>query len=264
LGTLVSSLLSRISPTALVMGVTQRDPLRDVRPADCDRVATLDYIRTGAITVDSSFEEYLSRRDKKVRSEIKRRHTRLLDSRLDARLEVIRDEGLIHEAVAQFGEMESSGWKGQAGTAIHGDNRQGIFYASVLKRLCRAGRARVYRYSGAGRLLAMQLCIEDERTLVFLKTTYDESLRAHAPGILMKVEIFRHVFEEGKIKRIEFYGVLSEWQRKWINEARQMYHVNYYRSSFFKRPHELFMRWRKSAANAPGGIERQPSDSVGA
>jgi hypothetical protein len=30
--------------------------------------------------------------------------------------------------------------------------------------------------------------------------------------------------------------VLSEWQRKWINEARQMYHVNYYRSSFFKRP----------------------------
>jgi hypothetical protein len=90
----------------------------------------------------------------------------------------------------------------------------------------------------------MQLCIEHEGTLAFLKTTYDERLRACSPGVLMKAEIFRDLFADGGVRRIEFYGSIKQWQLKWIDGMRTQYHVNAYRSALLASAHRVTGRLR--------------------
>jgi hypothetical protein len=45
----------------------------------------------------------------------------------------------------------------------------------------------------------------------------------------MREEACRRLFEEGRIRRIEFYGKVMEWHTRWTDEVRTMYHLNYYR-----------------------------------
>jgi CelD/BcsL family acetyltransferase involved in cellulose biosynthesis len=244
IGVVLRSLLRVLAGPALVVGLTQQDPLRAPRPQHALALSTLDYIQTGSVLVNRPFEAYWDERDKKVRYEMKRRHARLAEQGLEPRLETLRDASAVPELVAAFGELESAGWKAGLGTAVHAGNVQGAFYRDLLVRFCRRGAARMYRYVADGHVLAMQLCIEHDGTLAFLKTTYDERLRACAPGVLMKAEIFRELFGEGRVRRIEFYGSIKEWQLKWIDALRTQYHVNAYRSPLVSAAHAVAARMR--------------------
>ena len=53
----------------------------------------------------------------------------------------------------------------------------------------------------------------------------------------MRLEYFKRIFDEGKIKQIEFYGKLMEWHTKWSDEVRTLYHVNFYRWPILNRLH---------------------------
>ena len=41
----------------------------------------------------------------------------------------------------------------------------------------------------------------------------------------MRQEAFGKLFEEGRIRKIEFYGRLMEWHTKWSDEVRSLYQV---------------------------------------
>jgi CelD/BcsL family acetyltransferase involved in cellulose biosynthesis len=250
IGAVLRSLLRVLPGPALVVGLTQQDPLRAPRPEHALALSTLDYIQTGSVLVNRSFEAYWGERDKKVRYEMKRRLARLAEQGLEPRLETLRDASTVPEQVAAFGELESAGWKAGLGTAVQAGNAQGAFYRDLLVRFCRHGAARIYRYVANGRVLAMQLCIEHDGTLAFLKTTYDERLRASAPGVLMKAEIFRELFRDGGVRRIEFYGSIKEWQLKWIDSLRTQYHVNAYRSALVSAAHAVAARMRGARRKA--------------
>ena len=225
----VPGLLKALPGMPLVVGITQKDPDIHPRPPDSANLIVLDYIETARILVNRPFDEYWQARDKKIKYEIRRRLKRLAEIGGEPRLDVLRDPGAIPAAIQEYGDMEASGWKGRAGTAVSGDNLQGEFYRTLLSEYCARGRGRIYRYCIGDRAIAMQLCIEDADSLVFLKTTFDENYRRYSPGILMKHAIFEHVFNEGKLKKIEFYGAFIEWQSKWSDDVRIVYHVNYYR-----------------------------------
>jgi hypothetical protein len=87
----------------------------------------------------------------------------------------------------------------------------------------------LYRLRLNRKTVASDLCLERDGTLVILKTAYDESVQGLSLGLLLHQEIFQSVFDEGKIRVIEFYGQLRDWHTKWTNEFRTMYHVNVYR-----------------------------------
>jgi CelD/BcsL family acetyltransferase involved in cellulose biosynthesis len=241
---LLRSLLRALPGPALVVGLTQQDPQRAPRPPASSSLSTLDYIETASVIVNRPFEAYWQERDKKVRYELKRRLARLAEQGLEPRLERIDDPARVPALIAAFGELESAGWKAAGGTAVHGANAQGAFYRDLLTSLCRQGCGRIYRYAAGERVLAMQLCMEHEGALAFLKTTYDERLRACSPGVLLKAEIFRDLFDDGRIRRVEFYGSVKEWQRKWIDVLRTQYHVNVYRSALLAAAHRCAGRVR--------------------
>jgi hypothetical protein len=62
--------------------------------------------------------------------------------------------------------------------------------------------------------------------LAILKTTYDENYKSLSPASLLHQDAFRQVFDEGRVRRIEFYGKVMEWHTRWTDNARMLYHVN--------------------------------------
>lgn len=60
-------------------------------------------------------------------------------------LTCVTDPAGVAAALADYGALESAGWKAGTGTAIHPDNAQGRFYRRMLEAFCTAilaGRSR--------------------------------------------------------------------------------------------------------------------------
>lgn len=246
---LLDSLLRALPGMPLVLGLTQCDPFLVPRPADGPRLATVPYIDTARVTVAGSFDDYWAARGKNLRANLKKQRARLLKEGIATRLDVCRAPQDMAQAVADYGRLESAGWKAQGGTAIHPDNAQGRFYRAMLEAFARRGAASVQRYWFGERLVAVNLCIEGGGANIVLKTTYDESLGSqYSPALLMREDSTRLLFDEGRYGREEFYGKVMEWHTRWTDEVRTMYHVNSYRWAALLRLHTLIQQRRAAGA----------------
>jgi hypothetical protein len=240
---LLPSLTRKLPGLALMVGLKQRDPQLEDRPADSAVTSTLDYIRTAHVPIAGTFEEYWNARGKNLRSNLKKQRSRLQKDGIATRMQIDRLPEQMAAAVADYGRLESAGWKAQLGTAIHPENDQGRFYTTMLEAFARRGQAAVYRYwfdtpGLAPQLVAMDLCIEGDGALIVLKTTYDESVPASlSPTLLMREECCQRLFDEKQYARLEFYGKVMEWHTRWTDEIRTMYHVNHYRWPVLRQLH---------------------------
>jgi CelD/BcsL family acetyltransferase involved in cellulose biosynthesis len=230
----MAALLPALPGMALILGLTQLDPLLAPTPPDA-----VDYIQTARITVAGSFANYWAGRGKNLRSNLKKQRAKLAADGVHVRLQESRHADEMADAVRDFGRLESAGWKAQAGTAVSLDNAQGRFYSRMLAAFAARGAASVYRYWFGDQLVAMDLCIRQGDCIVVLKTSYDESVpKTFSPALLMREEAVRALFDES-LARIEFYGKVMEWHTRWTEEVRTLYHVNLYRWAALRRLHAL-------------------------
>lgn len=223
------SLLSQSPGFPLLLGVTQLDPDHYPRPANVGSVSTVDYIQTARITVQGTFDDYWNARGKNLRQNMKRQRNLLQRENVGVRLEQLTRPEDIAPAVAEYGRLESAGWKAGGGTAIAPDNAQGKFYIQMLRAFAERGAAHVYKYWYDTHLAAMDLCISHNGVIVILKTTYDESIKNSSPAMLMRQDAFKEIHDHKTFTRIEFYGKLMEWHTRWSDEARTLYHLNCFR-----------------------------------
>ncbi|MCS6945901.1 MAG: GNAT family N-acetyltransferase [Sutterellaceae bacterium] len=246
-GRLLPGALAALPGLALSLGITQQDPLVIPRPADSGRLHTLDYIETAWIDLDGTFTAYWERRGKNLRHNIRRQHAKLAEQRIAMRLETLTAATDVLPALQDYGRLESAGWKGKAGTAIRVDNLQGRFYRDMLEAFCAQGRGRIYRLWFDNRVVAVDLCIESDDTLVILKTTYDETVgHGLSPAVLLLHAALEALYREGRIKRLEFYGKLMDWHRRWTDRTRQLYHINHDRWHWLRRMRASWRAWRSS------------------
>lgn len=237
---LLDSLLRALPGMALLLGMLQNDPQLAPRPVDGGRVLSMDYIETAKITLGQGFDAYWAARGKNLRNNLKKQRSRLEREGIVTRLEICREPDQMAAAVADYGQLESSGWKGREGTAVHADNAQGKFYRDMLTAFCRRGAGYAVRYWFNQRVVAMDLCIEGNGYVIVLKTAYDESVEAHfSPALLMREDSFRLVFTQPGLQAVEFYGKVMAWHRQWTDEVRTMYHSNYYRWPLLRKLHAM-------------------------
>ncbi|MEO8304466.1 MAG: GNAT family N-acetyltransferase [Betaproteobacteria bacterium] len=232
---LLDSLLGALPGVPVAVALTQQDPSIVERPQESAVLETIDYIETAQVAVTGTFEEYWATRGKNLRHNVKRQRAKLADGGTTLRLDVVDSAQAVAGAIADYGRLESSGWKAQEGTAVALQNDQGRFYRSVFESFCSLRSGRIYRYYFGDRVVAMDLCLESAGVLVVLKTTYDETVKVVSPATLMRHEIFRSIFDEGRMKRVEFFGKVMEWHLRWTNELRTLYHLNRYRWPVLKR-----------------------------
>ena len=224
-----------------MLALTQMDPMLMPRPPEGACTRSLDYIDTARVTLRGSFDDYWNGRGKNLRGNLKKQRARLERDGVATRMVVDRSPADMAQAVADYGRLETSGWKGGEGTAVSADNAQGRYYRAMLEGMAARGAASVYRYYFGEQLVAMDLCVEDGDSIVVLKTAYDESVPSNlSPTLLMREEACRSLFESGRFERLEFYGRVMEWHTRWTEEVRTMYHVNYYRWPGLARLHALY------------------------
>jgi hypothetical protein len=215
--------------------LTQIDPRFAPRGIDNDRLSHGDYIETGWIDVEGSFDDYWAARGKNLRQNMRKQRNKLAADGVVTRMRVIRDAAEMAGALARYGALESTGWKAGEGTAIHPDNAQGRFYRCLLETAAAAGEAVVYEYLFNDRTVAMNLCLLRAGVLVVLKTTYDESIKSLSPAFLLREEELQVLFGEHRVRRIEYYGRLMDWHTKLTENKRTLYHLTRYRWPWVKQ-----------------------------
>jgi hypothetical protein len=237
-----SSLFGQLPGFALRLGITQLDPRVYPRPPDGNGVDTLDYLETPSIVIEGTFDDYWIARDPKMRANLRRRRRKLAADGIPVRFEMLTRAEDMGEAVESYGRLESAGWKAARGTAIDAGNAQGRFYRAMLENFGVAGQACVYRYWFADRIVAVDLCIEGGDIEVWLKTTYDESLRSLSPALLLREDELKAHFTSHRIRRVEIFGKRMGSHTHWTRDSRTLYHVNVNRFAWLPRVLDLIRR----------------------
>ncbi len=239
------SLLAHMPGLVLGLGLTQLDPRVQARPAQAARQDTIDYIETGWVDVAGTFDAYWEARGKNLRTNMRKQRSKLEADGTALVFDTLTDAAEVPAAIAEYGHLETAGWKAGMGTAVHPDNPQGRFYEAMLRNFCALGRGRIWRLKFGDKVVAMDLCIEAGDTMVVLKTAFDPEYRNVSPAFLMRQDAFRQVFDEGRLRRIEFYGRMMEWHTRWTEQSRTLYHANIYRWAFIPR---LRRQWHRVTA----------------
>lgn len=252
------ALVRKLPGLALACGVSQIDPDLVPRPEPTARLHTLDYIETSRITIDGTFDAYWAKRPQNMRANIRRRRRRLEEAGTAPRLVTITDPSAMAQAVAEYGAIESSGWKAGGGTAIAVDNAQGRFYTRMLESYARRGEATVYQCRYGDRLAASDLCIHRDGVIIVLKVTYDEALASSGPSFLLRHDQLQLLFGSGTFKRLEFYGKVRDWHTKLTDEIRRMYHITAYRWALVPRLVARLKKPRVEPAAAGETGDQQP------
>ncbi len=219
----------------LALSITQVDPLFAERREDADDCKHADYIDTAWIDIQGSFDDYWNARGKNLRQNMRKQRAKLLSDGIGTKMRVVRNREAMAEAIAQYGKLESSGWKAEGGTAISPDNAQGRFYRDLLEKAAERQEAVVYEYLFDDRVVAMNLCLERNGVLVVLKTTYDESIKAFSPAFLLRQDELEELHGTALTKRLEYYGRLMEWHTRWTESKRTLYHLTLYRWPLLKK-----------------------------
>lgn len=231
----LSGLFRALPGFPLLIEVTQLDPISAPRPEDSGTASTIDYIQTAWVEINGDFESFWSDRGKNLRDNVRKSTKKLTSEGIAARLEQVTDPAQMRSAIEDYAKLETAGWKRSIGTAVSMETAQGRFYVDMMEKMASLDQARAYRYFFNESVVAMDLCVEYRDTMVVLKTAYDESFSKLSPATLMREQIFRHLFAEGRIRRVEFYGPLMEWHTRWTERSRTLYHVNLFRNGAIKR-----------------------------
>ena len=195
-----------------------------IDPRYAPNFAELDLVKivtpqaqTIGVDAQSGFAPYWERRSKNLKANVRRYLNRAeKEAALPEMRKLVAPDDMA-AGVERFGQLESAGWKGVAGTAVSVANRQGEFYVDLLSRFARTGEACIYELRINDALAASRLVINGPRMLVILKTSYDENLARFAPGRLLLYRIIEEQLDAGSGKALEFYTNATRDQADWTN-----------------------------------------------
>lgn len=213
-------------------------------PPDLLRESSASRLQTHALTMNvelnGTFEDYWNSRSRNLVKNMRRHEHHIHDEFGAATFRILTAPGEMHDAVARYGALESSGWKGRAGTAVNIDNRQGRFYAGLMSRFAATGQAEVAEYWLNDKLAASRLLVSGSNLTIILKTAYDESLAKFAPGRMLLKDYIEQAFALKRVSVVEFYTDATADQLAWATGQRHISHAMYFRSAFQARIHDAY------------------------
>ena len=130
-------------------------------------------------------------------------------------------------------EVESSGWKGSAGTGILSTPEKELFWRSLAETFDRTNETRLSAITLDGRMAAFDLTLLVNERLYLLKTGYDESFARLRPGLVLRLAVVERCFELG-LEAHELLGDRSTWKAMFATTERSHVRV----SSYARRPRQ--------------------------
>lgn len=202
----------------------------------------LQHALTMNVSLAGDFDAYWNERPKKLAQNL-RRYVRLTEKSWGSpKIVVLTQPEDIPAGVLRYGQLESAGWKGKQGTAIHAANEQGALYSEALLSFAEANQAKIVELWLGEHLAASRLIACNSNMAVMLKTTYDESLSQFAPGRLLLQKLLEHLFAEHKHTSVEFYTNATQDQLAWATGQRHISHVTFYRHPWLALAYRAYKR----------------------
>lgn len=233
----LQSLFAVLPRTTLALQLHCQDPDYCVTPLPSSPLVFEVDQHATTVTVDlrDSFDEYWSKRPRKLRQNIDRSQRALQQNGIKWHFKTVESPQKIQAAVEKYGDMESRGWKFQEGTAVHSTNTQGQFYRDVLCGFAERGKGVVYELYFEGSLVSSQLAIANDSMLITLKSTYDENFSKYSPGKLLDYLTLRHEFQLGRFSKVEFCTNAAPELMRWGTLTRPVSHITVYRNKLARR-----------------------------
>ena len=216
------------------------------------------YATNMQINLQDGFDSYWQLRSKNLRKNMSRYENRLQRENTILDFRQISSAQHIKSAVDRYGMIESKGWKGKLGTALHPSNRQGQFYRDFLYQLAQQNNAMVYEYYIQDRLVASRLCCIKQDMLIILKTTFDEEFKSFALGRLLLKQILHTLFDNHSVKVVDFYTNASPEQLEWATDTRSIYNGTVYAENIFGKTLQLLTRLKQKLKKKPMAEVAEP------
>lgn len=200
-----------------------------------DRATIEPLGRSSLVDCTGRFEDWFASRAKRDRRSWGRGERRLEE--MGATFEIVTRPDGIEAVIEEMLEVEASGWKGEAGTAIREIPGDRAFYTELTRRSAAAGALHLAIMRIEGRAIAFDYGIlSSDRCLAF-KAGYREEFAAQSLGHVAAMKHLRGFFED---ERIAIYDNLGNGMTPPRHKVR------------FATRYELFHRIRVFAPTARG------------
>ena len=114
----------------------------------------------------------------------------------DVSFELAHDVSTVAQALRVFLELEASGWKGRAGSALHSDTATRDFTQAAVAALAAQGKVRIMTMHASGTPVASLIVFSESGTAWLWKIAYDEAYARHSPGKHVLMESVRSLLNE--------------------------------------------------------------------
>lgn len=183
------------------------------------------------LRLDETFLHPEQRFNKRKQADLRRRRRKLeSQGEVDISIACPRPnevDGLLDE----FMELEASGWKGRAESALVYDPDSQAFFRRYGRLASEAG---IFRFSALrvdGKLIAARIGAQCDGSFWGFKSGYDESYKNCSPGVLLFLDVLRHAYEQEQAS-YEFLGALEPWIKDWTSDTHPKIRLRYYPYNF--------------------------------
>jgi CelD/BcsL family acetyltransferase involved in cellulose biosynthesis len=170
------------------------------------------------VATDGSWEDYRAKMKRRWSSAD--RKARKMAREHDARFTIVEPPHDLDRQLREGFEVEGSGWKGRAGTAILSTPETTAFYTAIARAYAAHGELALSSIELDGRCVAFDLCLLHEGRLHLLKTGFDESYGPLSPGLVMRYLVVQRCFELG-LETHELLGSVAEWKGRFATGERR-------------------------------------------
>ncbi|MEO8296916.1 MAG: GNAT family N-acetyltransferase [Burkholderiales bacterium] len=143
-----------------------------------------------------------------------RRLMRRAEQSGELRYDIITTPEALPAALQQFLEVESSGWKGDAGSAILRDPQLVAFYRELIDRFGPLGQCRINLLKLGDETIAAQFGLVTARQLNLLKIGYRPEHSQVAPGNLIMHKTIESVCDDPQLDRLSLV-TNPPWAHLW-------------------------------------------------
>ncbi len=109
----------------------------------------------------------------------------------------------IHAAFERLLTLEASGWKGKRGTAIAQSPSISSMMQALLAQVHSAGQVAIFELYCDAQLIASGIVLFSGTTGYFYKMAYDEAFSAYSPGVLLTLELTKHLHTIEGLERVD-------------------------------------------------------------
>jgi len=142
--------------------------------------------------------------------------------------------GEMAVALDAFLELEASGWKGKAGTAILSDLRTQRLYRDFAQVAAARGWLRLHLLELDGQLIAGDYAVSFEGTGFLLKTAFSEPHEQLSPGLVLRGRVLQAAIKEG-LDYYDFLGGPERYKLSWASQLRPRVRISAYRGAALPR-----------------------------